>query len=71
MIEENEEKNTFNPLADHVEKRTKENSIRSERLITDGLDILKDLMSRLLEVRPKELKQKKEITGAIKSPRHS
>ena len=56
MIEENEEKNTFNPVADHVEKRTKEISIRSERLITDGLDILKDLMSRLLEVRPREYK---------------
>ena len=56
MIEENEEKNIFNPVADRVEKRTKEISIRSERLVTDGLDILKDLMFRLLEVRPREYK---------------
>ena len=58
MIEENEDKNSFNPVADRVEKRTKEISIRSERLITDGLDILKDLMFRLLEIRPREYKQR-------------
>ena len=56
MIEENEEKSAFNPVADSVEKRTKEISIRSERLVTDGLDILKDLIFRLLEIRPREYK---------------
>ena len=54
MIEKNEEKNLFNPVADRVEKRTKEISIKSEKLINYGLDTLKDLMFKLLEVRPRE-----------------
>ena len=56
MKKENSEKQSINLIADRVEKRTKEISIRSEKLVTDGLDILKDLIFRLLEVRPREYK---------------
>ncbi len=56
MAEENTKKKSLNPVADRVEKRTKEISIRSEKLVTDGLDILKGLMFKLLEVRPREYK---------------
>ena len=56
MEEGNKYKESLNPVADRVEKKTKEISIKSERIVTDGLDILKDLMSRLLEVRPREYK---------------
>ena len=54
MTKENDEKKSLNPVADRVEKRTKEISIKSEKLINYGLDILKDLMFKLLEVRPRE-----------------
>ena len=56
MEEENTKKKSLNPVADQVEKKTKEISIKSEKLVTDGLDILKDLIFRLLEVRPREYK---------------
>ena len=54
MIEKNNEKTSLNPVADKVEKRTKEVSIKSEKLINQGLDTLKDLIFKLLEVRPRE-----------------
>ena len=54
MTEEINQKKSLNPIADRVEKRTKEISIKSEKLINYGLDTLKDLMFKLLEVRPRE-----------------
>ena len=54
MKEEIKEKKSLNPVADRVEKRTKEISIKSEKLINHGLDTLKDLMFKLLEVRPRD-----------------
>ena len=56
MTEEKKEKKSLNPVADGVEKRTKEISIKSEKIVNDGLDILKDFISKLLEVRPREYK---------------
>ena len=56
MAKEHKEENSLNPVADRVEKRTKEISIKSEKLINYGLDILKDLMFKLLDVRPREYK---------------
>ena len=56
MTEEINQKKSLNPIADRVEKRTKEISIKSEKLINHGLDTLKDLMFKLLEVRPREYK---------------
>ena len=56
MEEGNKYKEPLNPVADRVEKRTKEIFLKSERLVTDGLDILEDFLSRLLEVRPREYK---------------
>ena len=56
MTEEINQKKSLNPIADRVEKRTKEISIKSEKLINYGLDTLKDLMFKLLEVRPREYK---------------
>ena len=56
MTEEKKEKKSLNPVADHVEKRTKEISVKSEKIVNDGLDILKDFISKLLEVRPREYK---------------
>ena len=56
MTDERNKTKSLNPVADRVEKRTKEISIRSEKLVTDGLDILKGLMFKLLEVRPREYK---------------
>ena len=53
MTEEINQKKSLNPIADRVEKRTKEISIKSEKLINFGLDSLKDLMFKLLEVRPR------------------
>ena len=43
MTEEINQKKSLNPIADRVEKRTKEISIKSEKLINYGLDTLKDL----------------------------
>ena len=54
MTDEKNKKKSLNPVADRVEKRTKEISIKSETLISHGLDILEDLMFKLLEVRPRE-----------------
>ena len=54
MKEEIKEKKLLNPVADRVEKRTKEISITSEKLINHGLDTLKDLVFKLLEVRPRD-----------------
>ena len=56
MTEEINQKKSLNPIADRVEKRTKEISIKSEKIVNDGLDILKDFISKLLEVRPREYK---------------
>jgi len=49
-----ENKESLNPVADRVEKRTKEISIKSEKIVNDGLDVLKDFMFKLLEVRSRE-----------------
>ena len=54
MTENIENKESLNPVADRVEKRTKEISIKSEKIVNDGLDVLKDFMFKLLEVRPRE-----------------
>jgi hypothetical protein len=56
MTEEIKQKKSLNPIADRVEKRTKEISIKSEKIVNDGLDILKDFIFKLLEVRPREYK---------------
>ena len=56
VTEENNKKKSLNPIADQVERRTKEISIKSEKIVNDGLDILKDFISKLLEVRPREYK---------------
>ncbi|HIM21733.1 MAG TPA: hypothetical protein EYI81_02165 [Gammaproteobacteria bacterium] len=54
MTDNIENKESLNPVADRVEKRTKEISIKSEKIVNDGLDLLKDFMFKLLEVRPRE-----------------
>ena len=54
MTDNIENKESLNPVADRVEKRTKEISIKSEKIVSDGLDVLKDFMFKLLEVRPRE-----------------
>ena len=54
MTDNIENKESLNPVADRVEKRTKEISIKSEKIINDSLDVLKDFMFKLLEVRPRE-----------------
>ncbi|SVB33963.1 uncharacterized protein METZ01_LOCUS186817, partial [marine metagenome] len=51
MADKIEPKESLNPVADRVEKRTKEISIKSEKIVNDGLDLLKDFMFKLLEVR--------------------
>ena len=56
MTEENKEKKSLNPVADQVEKRTKEIAKKSEKIVNEGLDILKDFIFKLLEVRPREYK---------------
>ena len=56
MTDNIENKESLNPVADRVEKRTKEISIKSEKIVNDGLDILKDFIFKLLEVRPREYK---------------
>ena len=56
MINKSEDKESYNPIADRVEKRTNEISKKSERIVNDSLDILKDLIFKLLEVRPREYK---------------
>ena len=54
MSDKIEHKESLNPVADRVEKRTKEISIKSEKIVNDGLDVLKDFVFKLLEVRPRE-----------------
>lgn len=54
MMDKKKEKKSLNPVADRVEKRIKEISTKSEKLMNYGLDTLKDLMFKLLEVRPRE-----------------
>jgi hypothetical protein len=54
MTDNIENKESLNPVADRVEKRTKEISIKSEKIVNDGLDVLKDFVFKLLEVRPRE-----------------
>ena len=54
MTDNIENKESLNPVADRVEKRTKEISIKSEKIVNDGLDVWKDFMFKLLEVRPRE-----------------
>ena len=56
MTEENNKKKSLNPVADRVETRIKEVSIQSEKIVNSGLDTLKDLMFKLLEIRPREYK---------------
>ena len=56
MTDKIEHKESLNPVADRVEKRTKEISIKSEKIVNQGLDLLKDFMFKLLEVRPREYK---------------
>ena len=54
MTDNIKNKESLNPVADRVEKRTKEISIKSEKIVNNGLDVLKDFMFKLLEVRPRE-----------------
>ena len=56
MAEKNNEEKSLNPVADRVEKRTKEIATKSEKLVNKGLDRLQDLIFKLLEVRPREYK---------------
>ena len=56
MTDEKNKKKSLNPVADRVEKRTKEIAIKSEKLVNKGLGRLKDLIFKLLEVRPREYK---------------
>ena len=54
MTEEDNEKKSFNPVADRVEKRTKEIAEKSEKIVNKGLDTLQDFIFKLLEIRPRE-----------------
>ena len=56
MTDDISQKKSLNPVADRIEKRTKEISIKSEKLISFGLDTLENLLFKLLEVRPREYK---------------
>ena len=58
MADKIEHKESLNPVADRVEKRTKEISIKSERIVNDGLDVLKDFMFKLLVIRPREFRSR-------------
>ena len=58
MTEEKKEKKSLNPVADQVEKRTKEISVKSEKLVSEGLNLLENFILKLLEVRPREFKRK-------------
>ena len=54
MTEEDNEKKSLNPVADRVEKRTKEIAEKSEKIVNESLDILQDFIFKLLEIRPRE-----------------
>ena len=56
VTKEIKEKKSLNPVADRVEKRTKEISIKSEKLVSQGLNLLENFILKLLEVRPREYK---------------
>ena len=56
MADKIEHKESLNPVADRVEKRTKEISIKSEKIVNEGLDILENFIFKLLEIRPREYK---------------
>ena len=56
MTEKDNKKKSLNPVADRVEKRTKEIAEKSEKIVNDGLDILEDFIFKLLEIRPREYK---------------
>jgi len=56
VTEKDNKKKSFNPLADRVEKRTKEVAEKSEKIVNEGLGILQDFIFKLLEVRPRESK---------------
>ena len=56
MTEEINQKKSLNPIADRVEKRTKEISVKSEKLVSEGLNFLENFILKLLEVRPREYK---------------
>ena len=58
MTDNIENKESLNPVADRVEKRTKEISKKSEKIVNDGLEVLKDFMFKLLEVRPREYRSR-------------
>ena len=48
----------MNPVADQVEKSIKEKSQKAEEFVKNGMGILEEVFSKLLEVRPKEIKLK-------------
>ena len=52
------EKDSLNPVADQVEKSIKEKSQKAEEFVQNGMGILEEVFSKLLEVRPKELRLK-------------
>ena len=54
MTKEEKEKKSLNPVADQVEKRTKEISVKSEKLVSEGLNFLENFIFKLLEVRPRD-----------------
>ena len=56
MTEEINQKKSLNPIADRVEKRTIEISVKSEKLVSEGLNFLENFILKLLEVRPREYK---------------
>ena len=58
MTEEKKEKKSLNPVADRIEKRTKEISVKSEKLVSEGLNLLENFILKLLEVRPREFRRK-------------
>ena len=47
MTEEKKEKKSLNPVADRVEKRTKEISVKSEKLVSEGLNFLENFILKL------------------------
>ena len=52
------EKDSLNPIADQVEKSIKEKSQTAEEFVKNVMGILEEVFSKLLEVRPKEIKLK-------------
>ena len=56
LTKEIKEKKSLNPVADRVEKRTKEISVKSEKLVSEGLNFLENFILKLLEIRPREYK---------------